>query len=177
MTVLLLARHGQTDWNRDGIWQGQADPPLNAVGRRQAQALAEKVCRWPVEAVYASDLRRARETAEIVALALGLPVICDPSLREQDVGSWTGLTGEEIARRFPGWEYHDGEPREAFQARVVEAADRIARAHRGSTALVVAHGGVLRALQRQVLGEPLPVVENGGLYAFHVESRRFRPVD
>ena len=177
MTVLLLARHGQTDWNRDGIWQGQADPPLNALGRHQARALAEKVSRWPVEAVYASDLRRARETADIVAAVLGLPVIVDPSLRESDVGSWTGLTNAEIAQRFPGWEYHDGESREAFQARVVAAAERIARAHEGKTVLVVAHGGVVRALQRHALGEPLPVIENGGLYVLHVESRLFRPVD
>jgi len=177
VTILLLARHGQTDWNRDGIWQGQADPPLNALGRRQARALADRVSRWPVEAVYASDLRRARETAEIVAAALGLPVIVDPGLRESDVGSWTGLTSTEIAQRFPGWEYHDGEPREAFQARAVHAAERIAQAHEGTTVLVVTHGGVVRALQRHALGEPLPVIENGGLYALHVETRLFLPID
>lgn len=177
MTLLLLARHGETDWNRNGIWQGHADPPLNERGRRQAVALAERLRDVSLDAIYASDLLRALQTAEIVAAAKGLPVVADPGLREMDVGSWTGLTREEIAQRFPDWDYHDGETREAFQARAVAAAVRIAAAHHGGTVLVVSHGGVVRALQRHALGEPLPVIENGGLYALRVVNGRFRPVD
>lgn len=177
MTLLLLARHGQTDWNRDGIWQGQADPPLNAVGRAQARRLAERLRPVPLDAIYSSDLRRAVETAEIVAAAKGLPVVTDPRLREADVGSWTGLTREEIARRFPGWTSHDGEPPDRFRARAVAATEDIAAAHQGGTVLLVCHGGIVRALQRHALGEPLPVIDKGGLYALQVEDGRFRPVD
>ncbi len=177
MTLLLLARHGQTDWNRDGIWQGQADPPLNATGRAQARRLADRLGPIPVDAIYSSDLRRAVETAEIVAAVKGLAVVTDQRLREMDVGSWTGLTGEEIARRFPGGMYHDGESPQAFQARAVAAAEDISAAHDGATVLVVCHGGIVRALQRHALGEPLPVIENGGVYTLRVQNGRFLPVD
>jgi alpha-ribazole phosphatase len=99
VTTILLARHGETDWNRDGRFQGHADPPLNAAGRRQAEGLAQTVASEPPDAVYASDLRRAFETAEIVGARLGLPVGREIALREIDVGSWHGLTREQIDGR------------------------------------------------------------------------------
>ena len=154
MTTLILARHGETDWNRDGIWQGHGDPPLNDLGRRQAAQLAERLADVEIAALYSSDLRRAYETAEIVGAAKGLDITADPDLREMDVGSWSGLTSEEIATRFPEMTDHDGEEREAFDARAVGVLRRIAGAHEGSRVLVVTHGGVVRALHRHVLGEP-----------------------
>ena len=78
VTTLLLARHGETDWNREGRWQGWADPPLNETGRAQARALAEQLRDTPFDAVYSSDLRRAHETAEIVAEPHSVPVVADP---------------------------------------------------------------------------------------------------
>jgi broad specificity phosphatase PhoE len=84
VTTILLARHGETDWNRDGRFQGWADPPLNETGRAQARALAEQLRGTPFDAVYASDLRRAHETAEIVAAPHGVPVLADEGLREID---------------------------------------------------------------------------------------------
>jgi probable phosphoglycerate mutase len=177
MTLLLLARHGQTDWNRDGIWQGQADPPLNALGRRQARELAARLRHARLDALYASDLRRALETAEAVARAVGLPVIADPGLREMDVGAWTGLTWAEIAERFPNGDGHGGESAQAFQARVLAAVQRIAAAHPQGTVLVVAHGGTVRVVQRCALGEALPVIENGSVYPVRVQDGRFYPVD
>ena len=102
MTTLLLARHGETEWNREGRWQGWADPPLNETGREQARALREQLRETPFDAVYSSDLRRAHETAEIVAAPHGVPVIADEGLREIDVGSWSGLTRAEQEARFPG---------------------------------------------------------------------------
>src|SRR5438876_6792690 len=101
VTTLILARHGETDWNRDGRCQGHADPPLNERGREQALELAELLADEPIEAVYSSDLRRAHETARIVADRKGLDVIVDPQLRERDVGHWSGLTAAEIEERFP----------------------------------------------------------------------------
>jgi broad specificity phosphatase PhoE len=100
-TRILLARHGETEWNRLGRWQGHADPPLNDLGRRQAEILAEQLAGDTVSAVYSSDLRRARETARIVAERIGLPVTEDSALREIDVGSWSGLTRDEVRERFP----------------------------------------------------------------------------
>ena len=101
MTTLILVRHGETDWNRDGRWQGHADRSLNDRGREQSRALADALAGEDVAAVYASDLSRARETAEIVAARLGRPVGVDARLREVDVGGWSGLTMAEIEARFP----------------------------------------------------------------------------
>ena len=85
-THLLLARHGETDWNRIGRWQGQADPPLNEMGRRQAAELAERLVGQGISAIHTSDLLRASETAQVVAERLGLTVEEDLGLREIDVG-------------------------------------------------------------------------------------------
>src|SRR5437762_5332003 len=99
MTTLLLVRHGETDWNRDGRWQGGSDTSLNDVGREQARALADQLD-GDIAAVYSSDLARARETAEIVAAKLDLAVQIDPRLRERGFGSWEGLTMTEIEERL-----------------------------------------------------------------------------
>jgi probable phosphoglycerate mutase len=172
-TRILLARHGETDWNRLRRWQGHADPPLNDLGRRQADTLAEQLAEDGVAAVHSSDLRRARETAEIVARRLGLEVIEHAALREIDVGSWSGLTVDEVRVRFPDgfarWQAgeigHDGETRQELETRVVAAVEAIARDHDGGTVLVVTHGGVIRALRRHAGGDPGEVVENGATFA------------
>ena len=173
MATLILARHGETDWNRDGIWQGHGDPPLNELGRRQAADLAVRLADVQIDALYSSDLRRAYETAEIVGRAKGLEITADPDLREMDVGSWSGLTSEDIATRFPGMASHDGEAREAFDERAVGALTRIAGAHEGGHVLVVTHGGVVRALQRHVFGEPLSVLANCETYAIRYDGSTF----
>lgn len=90
MSVLLLARHGETDWTRDKRWQGHADPPLNERGREQARALAETLANVQLEAIYSSDLRRASETAALVAQRRDIEVRLDSALRENDFGNWTG---------------------------------------------------------------------------------------
>jgi len=167
-TRILLARHGETDWNRIGRWQGQADPPLNADGRDQAAALADELAGDGIAAIYSSDLRRASETADTVAARLGLPVVLDPGLREIDVGSWSGLTRAEVEERFPEgfarWQDgdigHDGETSEELTDRIVAAVQRIAAAHEGERVLVVSHGAAIRALRRHVAGEPGAVLEN-----------------
>jgi 2,3-bisphosphoglycerate-dependent phosphoglycerate mutase len=164
VTTLILARHGETDWNRDGRWQGHADEPLNDRGREQARALAEELAGEPVTAVYASDLSRARETAEIVAERLEQRrVEIDPRLREVDVGGWSGLTTTEIEARYPGevvrWRASDpahtfdgGESYAAMTERVVEALTDIAGRHPGEHVVVVLHGGPIRALLAHAAG-------------------------
>ena len=155
MTTILLARHGETDWNRDLRFQGHADPPLNAAGREQARALAEALAAERVDAVYTSPLRRAAETAEIVAARHGLPVTAVEALREVDVGSWQGFTWADLERRDPehfrrwlleqeqGWE--DGETYEEMGRRVVPALLALAARHDSAAILAVTHGGPIRA--------------------------------
>ena len=98
MARVLLIRHGETEWNRAGRWQGHADMPLTEIGRAQALALAAKLRELgePFDAVYSSDLARARDTASAVAAALGVVAIDDPAWREIDVGRWSGSSRDEI---------------------------------------------------------------------------------
>jgi probable phosphoglycerate mutase len=173
VTLVILARHGETDWNRDGIWQGHGDPRLNELGRRQAATLAEQLTDVAIDAIYSSDLRRALETAEIIAATRRLHVHTDPDLREMDVGAWSGLTTAEIEERFPGMSSHDGESREAFETRALAALHRIAGAHEGQHVLAVTHGGVVRALERHLLGEPRGVLGNCETAQFRYERGSF----
>jgi broad specificity phosphatase PhoE len=172
LTTILIARHGETDWNRDGIWQGWADPPLNETGRSQARELAEQLRDVPFDAVYASDLRRASETAEIVAAPHGVPVVVDAGLREIDIGSWSGLTRAEIEARFPNGERPDGETRDEHAARVLAAVERIARANPERRVLLVTHGGTMRALHGHVSDEPFHPVANCGVLELHFRDDR-----
>ncbi len=172
MTTILLARHAETDWNRDRRYQGHADPPLNEAGRRQAQRLADELAGQPIDAVYTSDLRRASETAEIVASRLGLPVETEVSLREIDVGSWQGLTRQELDGR--DW---DGESHEQHRERMLRALRQIGRGHPRGRVLVVSHGGSLRRIQEVVLGEELPVIEHCSVWPFVIEEGTLSRLD
>ena len=171
MTTLLLVRHGETDWNAEGRLQGHTDRPLNDYGRRQARTLAEQLAAEQVDAIYASDLARARETAEIVAERLGLPVAVDPDLREKDWGTWEGLTAVERDRvEFVG------ESTQAHQERMLGALRRIAERHPGDgRVLVVTHGGSMRRVQTAALGMALPVVANCGRWLCVCENGSFAP--
>jgi probable phosphoglycerate mutase len=185
-TTILLARHGETDWNREGRIQGHRDPPLNERGREQARELAEHLAAERIDALYASDLRRALETAEILSARLGLPIAVDPALREADMGSWSGLTAAEIERRFPeawrerisGGQGHDGETREAFRRRVLAALRRIGGAHPDERVLVIAHGGVIRTTRRHLQPEVVPaLVAHCEVARIAVEDGTIRRVD
>jgi broad specificity phosphatase PhoE len=172
MATILLARHGETDWNREGRWQGWADPPLNETGRAQARELAEELRDVPFDAVYSSDLRRAHETAEIVAEPHGVPVLVDPGLREIDIGSWSGLTHDEIRQRFPDGTRPDGETHEQHAARVRETVLRIARENADRRILLVAHGGTFRSVHDVVSDEPYRPVANCAVLEVHFRDDR-----
>lgn len=98
---LIVIRHGQTEWNATGRWQGQADPPLNDVGRAQARQTAIELQSKKIDGLISSDLWRARETAEIIAEVIGQKVILEPRLREVDLGEWQGLYSDDIRARWP----------------------------------------------------------------------------
>lgn len=180
MTTILLARHGETDWNLQRRVQGHSDQPLNETGRAQARALADELATVPLDAVYASDLARARETARIVAERLGLPVTTLHELREKHFGTWEGLTDEEVFQRFPAARqgpWGDGETPEQLSARVLAALRSIAAEHPDGQVLVVAHGGPLRALLRHCRLEPTGPIVNCHVLRIGVEDGVFRPVD
>lgn len=174
MTRLLVIRHGQSTWNADGRWQGQADPPLSELGERQARAAAAAV--EGVRAVWASDLVRAVQTADLIAPP-GVAVQLEPRLRERDAGEWTGLTRAEIEERYPGdleaWRSPPGfEGDEALLARVLAALDHIVDAAAGADPIVVVtHGGVIRTLERH-LGAPAEPVPNLGGRVVDLEPGR-----
>jgi broad specificity phosphatase PhoE len=151
-TTIVLVRHGETDWNRERRYQGHADTPLNEAGRRQAVELADALRDEGLTAVYTSPLRRAAETAHIVAQRLGLAAAELEALREIDVGDWQGLTVDEVKARFhegldaawrSGWQ--NGETHDELSARVLPALIDLERTHAGGRVLGVTHAGPIRA--------------------------------
>ncbi len=153
MTRILLVRHGQSQWNAEGRWQGQADPPLSNLGRKQALVASERI--GTVDAIVASDLERASQTAFIIAEALGVgPVITHEHLRERDAGEWSGLTKTEIDERYPGYlEAHRRpptfEPDGPFLHRVHLGLTAVHEQYEGREVLCVSHGGLVYTLEKE----------------------------
>jgi len=184
--TLLLLRHGETEWNLSGRWQGQAaDTPLTELGRAQAHIVASRLRNHPIRAIYSSDLLRAFETAQIIGQALGVAPIAEPALRESDIGAWTGLTWEQITVRFPDevaamYAGQDarrggGENYGELQARLAAAAEQIAARHLDQTVLLVSHGAALRSLVAHALDASLAQMHRiaiGGNTALSVVQMR-----
>jgi broad specificity phosphatase PhoE len=175
MTTLLLARHGETDWNRELRIQGSSDIELNELGRDQARALAQELEHVELDAIYASDLSRARATAEAVAASHGLEVRLDPRLRERSFGSWEGLTREQIADH--AHRPDDAETDDEVRERVLEAIQAIADEHPGETILVVSHGGALNTLWHHAFGERVERWANCEVYRLAVRDGGYVQVD
>jgi len=159
MTELILLRHGETDWNRELRFQGHVDVSLNATGLEQARRLAQRLAGETAHRLYVSDLQRAQQTAQPVAEELGLAPVSDPALREQSFGAVDGMRVDDIKAQHPqaweGWlrfeedfSMPEGESTRQFHARVMDAVQRMAAAHRGETVVVVTHGGVLDMIYR-----------------------------
>lgn len=156
-TTIYFIRHGETDWNAEGRWQGHADVPLNDIGRRQAQLMAQRIQRDGVQfdAIYSSDLARAFQTAWELGAQVRVPVQLLPPLREIDIGAWSGLTTAEIQQQFPvearlmeeGQDVPRGgaETLASLMRRIVDVVEATARRHAGKTLAMVTHGGCIRA--------------------------------
>jgi broad specificity phosphatase PhoE len=192
VTTIILARHGETDWNAEGRWQGHSDPPLNERGREQARELAAALD--GVEVVYASDLARARETAEILGARLGLEVQLDPRLRERSFGAWEGKTWDELEersaselQRWRAGDTHgpdDAEPYEDFSRRVESFLEDVLDRHPTEHVLVVGHGGSIRAIHALAEGLDyardhlrIPAVANCGLSRYAVLEGKLARLD
>ena len=152
--TLIVVRHGETSANLDGVWHGSTDTELTPRGRAQAERVAERLARECADAaaVYASDLRRARDTAHPIARALGLEVSTELGLREFDLGSWEGRTYRELHERHRLWDHmredphyapHGGESPLRVAERITAALRRIALQHPDARVVVVGHGGAL----------------------------------
>jgi len=166
-TLLLVVRHGETEWNRDERIQGHHDVALSARGVEQAERLAEWLASEPIHAVYSSDLQRARRTADILAAGRA-EVREDARLREACMGAFETLTTAEIRARYPeefqAWRADSarhrppgGETLECLRRRCVEALNEHLPKHPGQTVLVATHGGSARVIVCGVLGLPLEV--------------------
>jgi probable phosphoglycerate mutase len=151
--LLALIRHGQTDWNLDGRMQGRTDIPLNDTGRRQALAAASAFAAEPWDVVVSSPLVRARETAEILASELGLPLgESYDDLAEQDFGAAEGTLVSELLTRWPDRDFADKEPDAHVGPRGLRGLERLLHDHRGARVLAVAHGTLIRHTLAEITG-------------------------
>jgi broad specificity phosphatase PhoE len=154
---LLLARHGETEWNSRDLVQGSSDVALSEGGVKQAEQLAERLSDEPIDHIYCSDLERSRRTAEIVGERHGVAPTVEPSLAEQDFGEWDGETLEELhgmldrtGTDWTEWNPEGGERWSEFCDRVLTAVDRITSEHAQDSVLIAAHGGVNKAVLSRV---------------------------
>ncbi|HMU93602.1 MAG TPA: alpha-ribazole phosphatase [Anaerolineales bacterium] len=163
---LYLTRHGQTDWNTAGRYQGQSDTPLNETGLRQAEQIAKRLSKETIHAIYSSDLSRAANTAQSIADFHALEIKKDSRWRELSFGDWEGMTYQEMSASSPelfeAWmkdpltiSTPNGETLAQLAERVKAAFNEIKREHKDQTVLVVAHSGSLQSLLSVTLGVDL----------------------
>jgi len=170
-TRLCIVRHGETAWNAEHRVQGQLDVPLNAIGQAQALAAAKVLALEKFDAIYSSDLSRARQTAQQTATALSMSIIEEKDLRERHYGIFERLTYAEVKVRYPedyarfdardpDYAFRTGESLKDFSARAIGIVSAIAERHQGQSVAVFTHGGVLDKLYRFVTGMPLSAERN-----------------
>ena len=166
MTEIIIIRHGETEWNKTGRFQGHSDVPLSAEGRAQAAALGKNLVVDHVDAIYASDLTRAMETAAPLAQRFGLEVISDPLLRELNFGSWEGRNFNDVNAENPNAmknfytdpeqaDIPESEPFPEFQRRVAGRVREIVAHERGKRVVIVSHGASIRILLADLLSMPI----------------------
>jgi phosphoserine phosphatase len=164
MTLFILIRHGQTEWNRVERFRGRADVPLNDTGLAQAEATGQRVtAKWRPGAIYSSPLSRAVKTAEATAKHFSLPVLVHPGLADIDYGQWQGLTPAEARQTWPeavdAWynaphtaEIPGGETLVELRARAMAAVNELAARHVEETIVLVGHTVVNRTILLGILG-------------------------
>jgi len=165
-TTFILVRHGETDWNREGRYQGKLDIPLNANGREQAAKLAAGLASLKIDAAYSSQLGRAFETAQAVCARRGIEIVKEPGFAEINHGEWEGKLASEVGEKWPkeldawrNWPHTvlmpGGERIADVQARAVAAITTLGRKHEGQTVLIAAHDATNKALLCWAAAAPL----------------------
>lgn len=162
--IAAFIRHGQTDWNRDGLLQGSSDIPLNETGRAQAHDAFMTLRSRPWDAVVSSPLRRARETAQIIAEGLGIELgPAYPELIERDYGALEGTSSAAAIERWPDRGYPGAESLDSVATRGAAALERLAADLPGASVLVVCHGTIIRYTLARLAGRPVPGIDNGSI--------------
>lgn len=183
---LLIIRHGETDFNAEGRFQGHIDRPLNSTGIAQAEAVARRIASLSTDILFCSDLLRAQQTARIVGQPHGLTPSLEPLLRERHLGVIQGLTAAEAMQQIPDvftaykqghpdYTIPEGESRQQFQDRTIAALTKIALSHQQKHILIIAHGGTVDCLFRHTCGIPLTAKRhwrlwNAGLNSFSCDA-------
>jgi len=186
LTRLCIVRHGETAWNAEHRVQGQLDIPLNDFGLKQAQAVGAALKGERFDAIYSSDLMRARQTAQPIAEALSMKVLADRNLRERHYGIFERLTYAEVKQKFPEdyarfeardpeYAFRTGERLQDFYDRSIAVISRIAKQHEGQHVLVFTHGGVLDMFYRYATGLSISAerkfgIPNAGLNRIELTS-------
>lgn len=163
MSRIILIRHGETEWNALGLYQGQLNSPLTAEGRQQAVALAERLRDTPIDALYSSDLGRTQETAAPLVAASNLELSIDPRLRERHYGIFQGLDKTSVAKLHPeayaghhsgdpDFQIPEGESTRQFYKRVTDCLEDLAARHPDQQIAIVTHGGFIGLAIKYVLG-------------------------
>lgn len=189
-TRLCIVRHGETAWNAEHRVQGQLDVPLNAIGQAQALAAAKILSREKFDAIYSSDLSRARQTAQPVANFLAKEILLEKDLRERHYGIFERLTYAEVKVRYPEdyarfearepeYAFRTGESLRDFSARSIAVMAKIVNQNKDRNILVFTHGGVLDKLYRFVTGLPISAprefgIPNAGLNRIEVTPAGWR---
>jgi broad specificity phosphatase PhoE len=164
---VLIIRHGQTDWNIEGRWQGTKPVPLNAEGWTQARAVAHALCDRPIHTIISSDLSRALQTATAIGELVGVQPQTDERWREFNLGIFQGHTRAELIERYPQewqmfetdyWNYliPDGESRRQLQERVVRAWEDAVATSIGPEVVIVSHGGAIKMLLLKLFADTVP---------------------
>ncbi len=189
-TRLCIVRHGETAWNAEHRVQGQLDVPLNAIGQAQALAASKVLSKEKFDAIYSSDLSRARQTAQQTATNLSMSIIEEKDLRERHYGIFEKLTYVEVKVRFPEdfarfeardpeYAFRTGEALKDFFARSIAIVSRIADENKGKSVLVFTHGGVLDMLYRHITGLSISAerefgIPNAGLNRVELSAAGWR---
>ena len=184
-THFLAIRHGETEWNSEGRFQGHLNSVLNGEGLAQAQALGERLAAERFDLLLSSDLGRALQTASAIAMRSGHEIVVEPRLRERRMGIFQGLTPAEVQARYPG-EYArfnsrdpdyvipHGESMRQLLERSVACFTELAERHAGLTLATVTHGGVLAMLYRHAMAMPLDTPRDFALHNTGVNRFRHR---
>ena len=175
MPKLLIVRHGQSEWNALGRWQGQADPPLTEVGENQAKKATNKLGLF--DSIVASPLQRAKNTASIISEITGVgPVTTEVDLMERDAGPWQGLTRIEIEKGWPGF-LDSGQRPDGYESnpdlllRIFAVLRKISKSSRISDSiLIVSHAGIVHALENLHDQPSLKVPNLGGRWVEFVDD-------
>ena len=184
MTEIIIIRHGETEWNKTGRFQGHSDVPLSEEGRAQAEALGRNLVLDHADAIYASDLTRAIETATPLAKRFGLTVMPDPLLRELNFGAWEGRNFQDVNAESPDAmkrfysdpervDIPNSEPFPDFQKRVAGRVREIVLEQRGKRIIIVSHGASIRILLADILFMPIRSIWHVSQFNTAVNKIRF----